>query len=199
MLTLHTQTRDVISRRLRAGRKFWDLRLLCCSAHNTSQSEEVYTISVPAHSPSVKFLMNTPLDQLMLASPQQRNLDTFTFPSGAHSLTYVIITAESQPASIFTSCAFCCRLQIYFPTNTWAFIIRIVGLLSISQENWFQGSWFSGRQPSFQHRVVHHCVKNKPKRWQTLRTITCGIQISYIFSTWCASFISWLDMYEIHY
>ena len=48
-------TRDSISGRLRVGRKTLHLSPLRCSAHNTSQSEEVYILGVPAHSPNVKF------------------------------------------------------------------------------------------------------------------------------------------------
>ena len=46
-------TPDSISGRLRAGRKSCHLSPLRCSAHNTSQSEEVYIIGVPAHSSGV--------------------------------------------------------------------------------------------------------------------------------------------------
>ena len=57
-----------------------------CSAHITTQSEEVYIMGVPAHSSSVYFVIDTSLDQLMLAAPQRRSLEVFTFP-GALSLT----------------------------------------------------------------------------------------------------------------
>ena len=63
-----------------------NLRPLRCSANSNCQSEEVCIISVPAHSPSVYFLINTPLDQLMLATPLRVSLEIFTFP-GVHSLT----------------------------------------------------------------------------------------------------------------
>ena len=54
MLTFQTLTLDAIPGRLRAEQeKFWHLRPLDCSAHNSSRSKKVYIISVPARSPNV--------------------------------------------------------------------------------------------------------------------------------------------------
>ena len=103
MLTLQTLTWDSIPGRLQAGQeKFWHLRPLDCSAHNISKSEQVYIISVQAISPNAfKYNEDTSSNQVMMATPQSRNLKVSLIPKELAFSQIIIVTAASHPSSFY--------------------------------------------------------------------------------------------------